>query len=251
MVESSREILRICEQIWRNQLESFDEIRELLGFLRRIDYGWNLIRHDFMKPKTDLTDPELLRSMLDGDEESFTLLYKRRHGGIYRFVLQMCGSPQVAEDITHDVFIFLMKDGHVFDTTKGSVSSFLFGVARNYVLRRFRGDHGTVQWDKDEEEQFDQVLNEPGPLEELTKAETIESVRRAILSLPERYREVVVLCELQELSYGETAEILGCAIGTVRSRLHRARSLLLTKLRPVSSTDVSSSATVESARCFA
>jgi RNA polymerase sigma-70 factor, ECF subfamily len=222
-----------------------------LGLLRRIDYGWSLIRHDCMKPKTDLTDPELLRLMLSGDEESFALLYKRRHGGIYRFVLQMCGSPQVAEDITHDVFLFLMKDGHVFDSTKGSVSSFLFGVARNYVLRRFRGDHATVPLETDDDEGFDQVLNEPSPLEDLTKAETIEGVRRAVLSLPERYREVVVLCELQELSYGETAEILGCAIGTVRSRLHRARSLLLAKLQPSRSAEVSNSAAVESARCFA
>jgi RNA polymerase sigma-70 factor, ECF subfamily len=222
-----------------------------LGFLRRIDYGWNLIRPVRMKPKTDLTDPELLRLMLSGDEESFALLYKRRHGGIYRFVLQMSGSPQVAEDITHDVFLFLMKDGHVFDSTKGSVSSFLFGVARNYVLRRFRGDHATVPLETDDDESFDQVLNEPSPLEDLTKAETIEGVRRAVLSLPERYREVVVLCELQELSYGETAEILGCAIGTVRSRLHRARSLLLAKLQPSRSAEVSNSAAVESARCFA
>jgi RNA polymerase sigma-70 factor, ECF subfamily len=222
-----------------------------LGFLRRIDYGWNLIRHVRMKPKTDLTDPELLRLMLSGDEESFALLYKRRHGGIYRFVLQMSGSPQVAEDITHDVFLFLMKDGHVFDSTKGSVSSFLFGVARNYVLRRFRCDHATVPLETDDDESFDQVLNEPSPLEDLTKAETIEGVRRAVLSLPERYREVVVLCELQELSYGETAEILGCAIGTVRSRLHRARSLLLAKLQPSRSAEVSNSAAVESARCFA
>jgi RNA polymerase sigma-70 factor, ECF subfamily len=204
-----------------------------------------------MKPKTELTDPELLRLMLAGDEESFALLYRRRHGGIYRFALQMSGSPQVAEDITQDVFLFLMKDGHVFDETKGSVSSFLFGVARNYVLRRFRGDHGHVSLDDDTDEPFDQVLKEPGPLEDLTKAETIEGVRRAVLSLPERYREVVVLCELQELSYGETAEILGCAIGTVRSRLHRARSLLVAKLQPAQATDVSSPAAVESARCFA
>ena len=205
-----------------------------------------------MKPKTDLTDAELLRLMLSGDEESFTLLYKRRQASIYRFVLQMCGSQQVAEDVTHDVFLFLMKDGHVFDPARGSVSSFLFGVARNFVLRRFRGDQLTVPIaDGDEDERFDQVGNEPGPLEDLTKAEMIEHVRRAVLSLPERYREVVVLCELQELSYGETAEILGCAIGTVRSRLHRARGLLITKLRPNDQAEIAGSATVESARCFA
>ena len=205
-----------------------------------------------MNPKSDLTDAELLRLMLSGDEESFTLLYKRRHGGIYRFAMQMSGSQQIAEDVTHDVFLFLMKDGQVFDPARGSVSSFLMGVARNYVLRRFRGDHGTLPLTDDEDElQFDQAGSAPGPLDDLTRAETIENVRRAVLSLPERYREVVVLCELQELSYGETAEILGCAIGTVRSRLHRARSLLLTKLRPERAAEVTTSAAVESARCFA
>jgi len=205
-----------------------------------------------MKPKTDLTDAELLRLMMSGDEESFTLLYKRRHPSIYRFALQMSGSQQVAEDVTHDVFLFLMKDGHVFDPNRGSVSSFLFGVARNYVLRRFRGDQLTVPFtESEDDEPLEQVGNEPSPIEELTKAEMIDNVRRAVLSLPERYREVVVLCELQELSYGETAEILGCAIGTVRSRLHRARGLLLAKLRPNQEAEVLSSAAVESARCFA
>jgi RNA polymerase sigma-70 factor (ECF subfamily) len=205
-----------------------------------------------MKPKSDLTDSELLRLMLSGDEDALSLLYRRRQGGIYRFALQMSGSPQVAEDVTQDVFIFLMKDGHVFDSTKGSLSSFLFGVARNYVLRRFRGDQSTVPFaDDDDDQSFDPMCGEPGPLDDLTRAETIENVRRAVLSLPERYREVVVLCELQELSYGETAEILGCAIGTVRSRLHRARALLLAKLRPAQESVDTSSAAVETVRCFA
>jgi RNA polymerase sigma-70 factor (ECF subfamily) len=205
-----------------------------------------------MNPKSELTDVELLRSMLSGDEESFTLLYKRRQGGIYRFAMQMSGSQQIAEDVTHDVFLFLMKDGNVFDPTKGSVSSFLFGVARNYVLRRFRGDHATLPLtDAEDEFRFNPAANEPGPLDDLTRAETIENVRRAVLTLPERYREVVVLCDLQELSYVETAEILGCAVGTVRSRLHRARALLLTKLRPERVTEVATPTTVESARCFA
>ena len=91
----------------------------------------------------------------------------------------------------------------------------------------------------------------PCPLEDLTRAETIESVRKAVLSLPPKYREVVVLCELQDLSYVETAEILDCAIGTIRSRLHRARALLLEKLRPAAEVEETDAATVKSARCFA
>jgi len=164
----------------------------------------------------------------------------------------MSGSQQIAEDVTHDVFLFLMKDGHVFDPARGSVSSFLFGVARNYVLRRFRGEQAIVPLaDDDDQQPFDQVTNEPGPLEVLTRTETVENVRRAVLSLPEKYREVVVLCELQEMSYIETAEVLGCAIGTVRSRLHRARALLLAKLRPADEAELANSPAVESARCFA
>jgi len=202
---------------------------------------------------SDLNDSELLQSMLAGDEEALSVLYRRRQGAVYRFALQMSGSKTVAEDVTQEVFLFLMKDGHVFDPTKGSVSAFLLGVARNYVLRRLRVEHQLAPLGDDFDDDVP-VLHASAdicPLDDLTRAETIESVRRAVLSLPSKYREVVVLCELQDISYGETAEILGCAIGTVRSRLHRARALLLAKLRPAAEAEDADSATVKSARCFA
>ena len=203
--------------------------------------------------KSDLNDSELLRSMLAGDEEALALLYRRRQGAVYRFALQMSGSKTVAEDVTQEVFLFLMRDGHVFDPEKGSVSAFLLGVARNYVLRRLRVEQQLTPLgdDFDDDVPVLHASTELCPLEDLTRAETIESVRRAVLSLPSKYREVVVLCELQDISYGETAEILGCAIGTVRSRLHRARALLLAKLRPAAEAEDADSATVKSARCFA
>jgi RNA polymerase sigma-70 factor, ECF subfamily len=205
-----------------------------------------------MKAGPHLSDTELMPLMLAGDEEAFSLIYDRRHAGIYRFALQMCGSPSTAEDITQEVFIFLMREGRVFDSSRASLNAFLMGVARNYTLRRLRGDQGLVALTDDSEDdgQLDQPFLEPGPLEELTRTETIEQVRRAVLSLPQKYREVVVLCELQEMSYVETAEVLGCAIGTVRSRLHRARTLLLEKLRPLTADDAAA-ASAQSARCFA
>jgi RNA polymerase sigma-70 factor, ECF subfamily len=203
--------------------------------------------------KSDLNDNELLRSMLAGDEEALALLYRRRQGAVYRFALQMSGSKTVAEDVTQEVFLFLMRDGHVFDPEKGSVSAFLLGVARNYVLRRLRVEQQLTPLgdDFDDDVTVLHASTDICPLEDLTRAETIESVRRAVLSLPSKYREVVVLCELQDISYGETAEILGCAIGTVRSRLHRARALLLAKLRSAAEAEDADSATVKSARCFA
>ena len=206
-----------------------------------------------MNLKSDLSDSELLRSMLAGDEEALALLYRRRQAGIYRFALQMSGSKTIAEDVTQEVFLFLMREGHVFDPARGSVSAFLFGVARNHVLRRLRVEQvlAPLGEDSDDDAPFLHASSDLCPLDDLTRAETIESVRKAVLSLPSKYREVVVLCELQDVSYGETAEILGCAIGTVRSRLHRARALLLEKLRPASAVEETGSATVKSARCFA
>lgn len=206
-----------------------------------------------MTLQSEINDSDLLRSMLAGNEDALALLYRRRQGGIYRFALQMSGSMTIAEDVTQEVFLFLMRDGRAFDPARGSVSAFLFGVARNHVLRRLRGEQLLAPLGDDFEDDAPALYATTDfcPLDDLTRAETIESVRKAVLSLPSKYREVVVLCELQDISYGETAEILGCAIGTVRSRLHRARALLLAKLRPPVETEETGSATVKSARCFA
>jgi len=206
-----------------------------------------------MNLQSEPGDSELLRSMLAGDEEALALLYRRRQGSVYRFALQMSGSKPMAEDVTQEVFLFLMREGHVFDPARGSLSAFLLGVARNHVLRRMRVDQfmTPIGDDDDDEAVFVATGTDLRPLDDLARAETIELVRRAVLSLPPKYREVVVLCELQDVSYGEAAEILGCAIGTVRSRLHRARALLLAKLRPAEQIDDESSASLKSARCFA
>ena len=198
------------------------------------------------------TDGKLLRLMLAGDEEALATLYRRRQGNVYRFALQMSGSPALAEDVTQEVFMVLMSDGRNFDPARGSLNSFLLGVARNHVLRRLERDRFYVPMgeDSDQATAAEMLAAGDGPLDELSRSEMIESVRRAVLSLPARYREVVVLCDLQEMSYAETAEVLGCAIGTVRSRLHRARALLIEKLRPAQEEDAAL-AEVKSARCFA
>jgi RNA polymerase sigma-70 factor (ECF subfamily) len=127
------------------------------------------------------------------------------------------------------------------------------GIARHHVLRRLQRERFYVSMD--ESSDTDRIPNQSqlavvGPLDDISRAEAIEAVRRAVLTLPERYREVVVLCDLQEMSYGETAEILGCAIGTVRSRLHRARGLLIEKLRS-GQMESRDAATLKSTRCFA
>jgi RNA polymerase sigma-70 factor (ECF subfamily) len=203
-----------------------------------------------MSSKTDASDSELLQSMLAGDEKALAALYQRRARDVFRFALQMCGSQALADDVTQEVFMVLIREGHTFDAARGSLNAFLLGVARNHVLRRLRRERFYVSMEEDSQSDTAQNLSRTtdNPLDDLSRSETIESVRKAVLALPERYREVVVLCDLQEMSYLEAAEILGCAVGTVRSRLHRARALLLEKMRPAEEEEA---VDVKSARCFA
>ena len=199
-----------------------------------------------------LSDSELLKRMLAGDEEALSVLYRRRQGAIYRFAMQMSGSQALSEDVTQEVFMVLMRGDGAFDETRGSVNSFLLGIARNLVRRKVSREQFYVSLDDESNATISGEHQPDGPnlFDQLARDETIESVREAVLSLPAHYREVVVLCDLQEMSYVEAASVLSCPVGTVRSRLHRARTLLLEKLRPVSE-ESPAGAAIRSARCFA
>ena len=186
-----------------------------------------------MTAQTDPSDGELLQSMLAGDEEALAALYQRRARDVYRFALQMCGSQALADDVTQEVFMVLIREGHNFDAARGSVNAFLMGVARNHVLRRLRRErfYVAIEEDSNGDGLAKTSRTAENPLDDLSRTETIESVRRTVFALPERYREVVVLCDLHEMSYLEAASVLGRPVGTVRSRLHRARGMLLEKLK--------------------
>lgn len=190
--------------------------------------------------------------MLSGDEEAFATLYRRLQGGIYRFALQMSGSAALSEDVTQEVFMILMRGGITYDSSRGSLSAFLYGVARNLVRQRLGREQFYVSIEDDAAggTAANGFAGSDSPLDDLSRGETIESVRRAVLSLPARYREVIVLCELQEMSYADAANVLDCAIGTVRSRLHRARAILIEKLRPETAEEPAIDS-VKEARCFA
>jgi RNA polymerase sigma-70 factor (ECF subfamily) len=205
-----------------------------------------------MKSEMELMgDGLLLGRMIAGDEEAFTLLYRRRHPAIYRFALHMSGNVALAEDVTQEVFMTLIRDAKRFDPARGTLGGFLFGIARNHLRRRWEQERHSLPLPDDADE-LDSLLsasarvgrngtsngngnsNGCGPFllsrDEYTSLETVGRVRQAISTLPENYREVVVLCELEEMSYEDTAAALDCPVGTVRSRLHRARALLVEKL---------------------
>jgi RNA polymerase sigma-70 factor, ECF subfamily len=171
------------------------------------------------------SDETLLARMLKGDEPAFTELYRRRQAPIYRFALHMTHSTAAAEDVTQETFLALIESGRRFDGSRGTVLSFLFGIARNHIWRRIEKDSRTEPVDLVEDHVGDEDL-----MEELTRRETVEQVRCAVRSLPDVYREVVILCDLENLSYEESAVVLACPIGTVRSRLNRGRAILAQKL---------------------
>jgi len=177
------------------------------------------------------TDDELLLRLRSGDEQAFATLYRRRQGAIYRFALHMSGSEAAAEDIAQEVFMALLREECGYDRERGTLSGYLFGIARKLVLRNLERGRSDVPLESETEEGASRELAVvDDPLAGLTRHEAIEALRRAVQALPRRYREVVVLCDLEELDYADAAVALGCPIGTVRSRMHRARALLLEKL---------------------
>ena len=170
-------------------------------------------------------EAELMERFRSGDRDAFTAVYRKEHPAVFRFALHMTSDRETATEITQDVFVWLIHNADAFDPGRGELGAFLAGVARKFLQRRWHADRRWVPLDG---------IPEPscGPRNgpEVDDSDTLR-LRAAIAALPERYREAVVLCDLQENSYEGAAAALGCAVGTVRSRLHRARGLLMRKLR--------------------
>ena len=187
---------------------------------------------DILEPRSDV---ELLRLSLAGEEDSFLQLYERLKGGIFRYAFYMTNSRSAAEEVTQEVFIALLETGKRYQETQGELAAFAFGIARNFVRRTERRErvYQPLPVEQSVETWSGRLASEPGTLpEQLIRGELVESVRSAIASLPEHYRQAVVLCDLLELPYAEAASRLECAVGTIRSRLSRGHALLLQKLKP-------------------
>jgi len=187
-----------------------------------------------MRFEDQASDADLLRDMIAGNEEAFVAIYRRLQGPLYRFALQMTGSASLAEETVQEAFMTLIRQAGSFDAKRGTLQAYLYGICRNHVLRCVAQESpyvGMPDAGVGSGSAFSELVDPLDLLASLAAAENIELVRKAVLTLPPSYREVVVLCDLHEMAYEQAAGVLGCPIGTVRSRLHRARDLLLAKLR--------------------
>ena len=168
-------------------------------------------------------EAKLLKRLQAGDERAFETLYERHMPPVYRYALRMTGSAADADDVVQELFLALIREARGYDPVRGELRSYLYGMARRLILRRLPAE---PPGDDDAPE----PAVEDDPFERLNLEQRLTLVRTAVAALPASYREVVALCDLEELSYADAAATMGCAVGTVRSRLHRARAMLLNRM---------------------
>jgi RNA polymerase sigma-70 factor (ECF subfamily) len=182
-------------------------------------------------PTDRVRDDELLARTADGDAQAFTELFRRRQPGVFRFAVHMTGSAATADDVVQDVFLAVMRDADRYQPGRATVAAWLCGIARNCVRQRLERDRRLTPVVFGNGREPEPEADGPAdPLAGLLRAERIDELRRAVHALPVTYREALVLCDLQEMPYGDAAEAIGCPVGTVRSRLHRARAMLAGRL---------------------
>ncbi|HEX5876618.1 MAG TPA: RNA polymerase sigma factor [Pyrinomonadaceae bacterium] len=176
------------------------------------------------------TDELLLQKAGDGDQAAFLELYERHRQPIFRFAYRLLGSVELAEDVTHDCFLSLIRKPENFRPERASLKTYLYAAARNLALKHFRN--------QGREAEMDELTQEPqesprrGPLRRLLDEELADQVREAVFSLPPLQREALILFEYEGLSLNEVAEIAGTDAGAVKARLYRAREGLRRFLKP-------------------
>jgi RNA polymerase sigma-70 factor (ECF subfamily) len=172
------------------------------------------------------SDDDLIAAVAAGDREAFAALYRRRRPDVYRFALHMTGMPAAAEDVAQEVFLAVIREAGRYVGGRSTVVAWLIGIARNHALRRItERRHEPLPPDG-----FEPAIA-ADPADAVARGQDVERLRAALAALPVVYREAIVLCDLQELSYQEAAGAAECAIGTIRSRLHRGRGLLAEALK--------------------
>lgn len=188
-----------------------------------------------MRDYTKMTDAELIKLISRLDERAFETLYDRYEKQVYSLAYFKLKNAEDAADATQEAFVKLWQRAETYSGI-GSVAAFILTVAKNTVtdhLRRKNEETVPLTFENDDGETSERELADTDgtPEDELLRSERIDAVRGAVAALSEHHREVVVLCDMGGVSYKDAADTLGIDIGTVKSRLSRARGALRGKLK--------------------
>jgi RNA polymerase sigma-70 factor (ECF subfamily) len=197
---------------------------------------WSLLRLDAAPEHVDAeSDEALMVRLMEGSGEAFDSLYARHSGRIHAFIDRFTGDAEAADDLTQEVFLKVYRNPRLFDP-RGRFLTWIYAVARNACIDFLRlkklptvpisGGGG----DDDPGCDPPSVAHE-GPEARALDAEMQEQVDALSAKLSRKLREVFVLCAVQGLSYEDAAEIIGCPVKTVSSRLSRARERFLKEFR--------------------
>lgn len=177
----------------------------------------------------------LVEKAAGGDADAFGEIYFSLRTSIYGFVYRMLRETSAAEDITQEVFIFLLENPQKYESVRGSLRAFLCGVARNKTIRYLQKRGAKFETaTNDETDEFNDAADvfNPNPLDSLLDKELEEKVEESLAKLPLLQREAIILREMEELSYEEIAKITGAELGAIKVRLHRARKSLAREISP-------------------
>ncbi len=176
-------------------------------------------------------DIDLFHAARRGNEEAMAALYRRHGGLIYRFSLRISQDRSIAEEVTQDVFLVLLKQTDRFDPSRAALSTWLCGIARRLLWKQLEVRQRHLSLESEEWQETESLEDDPDIV--LSRKEAVTAIRQGLEELPLAFREVIVLCELEEMRYEDVALVLGVPVGTVRSRLHRAKSRLAQLLQAV------------------
>jgi len=180
-------------------------------------------------------DEALIERAKAGDGQAFDELYAKYKRPILNFIYRMIGNKETAEELTQETFVRVYMNLSTF-SPKGKVSSWIYTIAGNLAKNELRDKkyfhdiplETIVVNDETSVKLSDLIaIHKKNPEEIAEDKELQESIQKIFDTIPEKYRQVLVLCDVQELSYEEVASIIGCSVGTVASRLSRARAIFM------------------------
>ncbi|REJ77665.1 MAG: hypothetical protein DWQ47_14945 [Acidobacteria bacterium] len=186
---------------------------------------------------SDLSDHELIEATRDGDDAAYGEIVSRYKGQLVNYVYRMLGDYEEAVDLTQEAFVrvFLAIDRY---HSEYAFSTYIYRIATNLAISEIRKRKrrkvfsltGLFRAEEDKDEEYQPPDLRPDPEDEVVSGEMLDTIGKAINSLPDRYKAPIILREIEERSYEEIADILGLGLGTTKSRISRGRGILRQRL---------------------